>query len=119
MNSIGGHLLIGVDDDQNILGIDGDQKDFSEDKFERGFMDVLQAALEPFDPSIVNTSFHEIDGKVLFLVEVRKSKVVPVYVNMPIIHPDPQIFLRRGAASIALSPKEAVEFITRSKRAKV
>lgn len=119
MNSIGGHLLIGVDDDQNILGIDGDLKDFSEDKFERGFMDVLQAALEPFDPSIVNTSFHEIDGKVLFLVEVRKSKVVPVYVNMPIIHPDPQIFLRRGAASIALSPKEAVEFITRSKRAKV
>lgn len=115
LNTQGGFLVIGVEDSKNILGVEGDLSDFSEDLFERGFMEVARSALTPFDPTWIDTSFNKIDGKTVFLVKVKRSSTLkqqnPVYLHMPQVNKEPQLYRRIGAATPALTVKEAADFI--------
>lgn len=115
LNTQGGFLVIGVEDSKNILGVEEDLSDFSEDLFERGFMEVARSALTPFDPTWIDTSFNKIDGKTVFLVKVKRSSTLkqqnPVYLHMPQVNKEPQLYRRIGAATPALTVKEAADFI--------
>lgn len=115
LNTQGGFLIIGVEDDKNILGIEEDLSDFSEDLFERGFMEVARSSLKPFDPTWFDTSFNKIDGKTVFLVKVKRSSTLkqqnPVYLYMPQVNKEERLYRRIGASTPALSVKEATDFI--------
>lgn len=109
-NTTGGYLILGVQDDGHIIGVSEDLKSFSRDKYERAFLDVCQSALDPFQAAHISCCFVKIDGKDVFVVNVTRPKILPVYVKMPKINDGHELFVRRGAATVSLSAKEAIEF---------
>lgn len=112
LNTDGGNLYIGVDDNSNILGIDYDIKTLKK-RNEDGLILQLNQLLTNYlgktvfgfiDHSIITIS----DNRVLS-VEVKKSNK-PVYIH----NGKEKIFVIRAAASVqALDIEEATDYITR------
>jgi hypothetical protein len=112
MNSHGGTLVIGVEDDGNVLGIDKDLatvKGKSLDGFDLWLHKMLDDAIGiPEIANLVSVSFVDIEEKVLCRVDVKASDK-PIYV-VTSQHGD-VFYIRSGAASKRLSTKEAHEYI--------
>lgn len=78
MNTEGGTLLIGVDDNGSILGLD---KDFSilgkrqnKDGFHQAFVEITEDMFDPpLLPDDYKANFIELEGKLIYIVEVNKS----------------------------------------------
>lgn len=116
-NTTGGYLIIGVEDNKNIIGVENDLDNFSDDKYERCFLDICQTALEPFQAEKVTCNFVTIKNKKVFIVSVKRasSASIPVLVNMPKVKDTHGLYIRRGGATVALSTKETVEFMRQVK----
>jgi len=74
MNSNGGVLLIGVDDDGGILGLENDFKLYkNRDEFERTFTNLINTHLGKANIAYAKMRFCNIEDKVVSAVYVRKS----------------------------------------------
>lgn len=113
LNSEGGTLIIGVDDDKNILGLEEtDYKTFSKadkvDEWSKHLDNLIQNFIGNKMHAFINApEFIPIDGKTIVLIEVKPSPE-PVWLKNGNIE---EFYIRRTASAIQLSGKEAVEYI--------
>jgi hypothetical protein len=82
MNSEGGILLIGVDDNRKILGLDRDLAQLHEslDEFERTLTNAINTHLGRINRSYMNVEFEKVENKDVAVISVKKSPH-PVYVK--------------------------------------
>ena len=113
LNSEGGTLIIGTDDDKNILGLE--ETDFAsfpnpnkKDEWSKHLDNLLQNFFGNAIHSLLKMEFVEIDGKTVSLITVKKSPH-PVWIK------DEKkvevLFIRRTSSSISLQGHEAVDFV--------
>jgi len=108
MNTTGGTLLVGVEDDGNILGIEKD-KFSNEDKFLLHFKSLLkdQIGLE-FDP-LIDFEICKSNGKNVLIVDCKPS-------NKPVFLKDnngEKFYIRTNPASDLLEGSKLIEYINR------
>lgn len=110
MNTAGGAVIIGVDDDGHALGI---EKDFAglpkknidgwENSFNLAFSAMIGAEFRQF----AELFFHEIDGQTVCLVRVQPA-ATPVYVTLK---GKEEFYIRTGNSSQPLAVSKANRYI--------
>lgn len=78
MNTEGGTLIIGVDDEGRVLGLDDDFATLGRrknmDGFEQAFVSIVDNLFEsPLSPDNYRCRFEEYQGKLVYVVELEKS----------------------------------------------
>lgn len=110
MNADGGRLIIGIDDDKNILGLEKDislLKKQNEDGFQLKIGEIVSNYIGKEHAQLISTSFEDYDGKKVASVQVKKASE-PVYVeNKDTTH----FFIRTGNSTQQLNTKEATAYI--------
>lgn len=110
MNTAGGTLLVGIDDEGNILGLDADygvMKKPNPDGFELIFNNAFSKMIGAEFRQFVRLSFPEIEGKTICLIAVQPS-TSPVYFSN---QGKEQFYIRAGNASQPLSVSKATAYI--------
>ena len=105
LNSEGGNLLIGVDDDQNILGLDDDISTLKKqdiDGFELQLVEVIKKYIGKELSTHIKIKFPEINNKKICQITVSKSGK-PVFVNF---EGKEDFFIRSGCSSQPLGRGE-------------
>lgn len=98
LNTDGGTLLVGVDDDKGIVGIQHDFPFFrskNTDGWSRWLMDLIQSKIDAIATTYVKPRFVVISGKTIAQVDVKPS-VAPVFARDLNNH---QVFFIRGGSS--------------------
>ena len=107
-NTNGGHLLIGVTDNRDIVGLKNDYKILGKKQNADGFKLQLGNILNNYFGkdihSIIDAEILKINEFEICFVKVRKSSK-PVYVN------DDQFFIRGVASTEQLKSKKMIEYI--------
>jgi hypothetical protein len=111
LNTSGGVLLIGVDDDRTICGIQPDYDSLSKksrDGFQLHLQQILSQAMGVDRyPSHTSVEFHTVQGKDVCLVRVKQAPK-PIVIreqNQPIL------YVRAGGASRTLNVEEALRYV--------
>ena len=107
LNSDGGHLLIGVDDEGQITGIENELQKFhknSKDNYLKHFKNLMAKRIgEPYYP-FIDQKIIEIDKKTVFLVQCKASKK-PCYLD------DSEFYVRTNPATDKLTGPRLVDYI--------
>ena len=110
LNSEGGALLLGVDDDRNVIGLAHDYKLFgkkdSRDAYENFLTGLLLNNLGKDSAALISITFHELDGKDVCKVEAKKSPK-PVFVKD---NNGEHLYIRAGNSTRMPTTKEAIEY---------
>jgi len=111
LNSEGGQLIIGVEDNRNIYGLEKDYKALNggdRDKFENHLVQIIKTAVGVEFLKYIRFSFDSVDVKDICLITiVRASKLAYVkYKN------NEEFFVRTGNNTSPLSMKEAQDYIS-------
>lgn len=109
LNTDGGTLIIGVDDDGNILGLEKDFKTLSKqnkDGFELHLRQIIKKYLGENFEKYIKITFPKVDEKEICVVKILKSGR-PVFVQY---EGDEQFFVRNGNSSIPKSRREQSEY---------
>ena len=112
MNSNGGKLFIGVDDNGEVLGLDKDYetvKNNNKDGFLLQLDQVVNNYLGKENHHYISSNIIQIDGKDVCVVEVLNSGQ-PVYVKNK-ENGNQEFFVRASASSQPMDMKEANEYI--------
>ena len=106
LNSNGGTLLIGVQDDGSVFGLENDLKMLknSRDKFELTLRNLINDRIGVEFGGFVKTKFVEIEGKAICQVDVSPSPK-PAYLDKT------EFFIRSGNQTRSLSIPEAMEYM--------
>ncbi len=110
MNSRGGHLLIGVDDEGRILGIEADMQGLRKpnvDGWENAFNQAFNKMIGVEYRRLIDLEFYEEDAKTVCHVYARPS-------NRPIFlkeNNSEKFYVRAGNASQPLTFSQAVRYI--------
>lgn len=109
MNSEGGVLLIGVDNNKKILGLDKDlaQTKGNKDDFELHFTNIVNSYLGKINRPLINLKFSEIESKEVAVVAVKKSPR-PVYLKC---EGKTEFFIRSGNSNQPLDISEATDYV--------
>lgn len=110
-NKDGGTLLIGVDDEHNILGLDDDYnlanlKD--KDKFDEYLKNILRSRIKiekEYLARKIKVSFETLNDKDVCIIEVESG-------DKPMFTKDEKFFLRDGNNTIELKPSEVHKYIS-------
>jgi hypothetical protein len=110
LNSEGGALLLGVDDDRNVIGLAHDYKMFgkkdSRDAYENFLTGLLLNNLGKDSAALISITFHELDGKDVCKVEAKKSPK-PVFVKD---QSGEHLYIRAGNSTRQPTTKEAIDY---------
>ena len=109
LNSDGGTLIIGVDDNGNILGLEKDMKTLPKqniDGFELHLRQVIKKYLGENFEKYLKISFSKIDDKEVCVIKISKSGN-PVFITF---EGNESFFVRNGNASIPKNRKEQSEY---------
>lgn len=113
LNSKGGHLVIGLDNERKPLGLKEDYGTIqrpSSDGFENHFTQVFNAMIGPEFRHFVKLWFEDVDGKDICVVRVAPSNR-PVYLR---VNDSEHFFVRTGNITTTLKFSE-VESYARSR----
>ncbi len=105
LNSNGGNLLVGIDDDQNILGLEEDISTLKKqdiDGFELQLIEVIKKYIGKELSTHIKIRFPEVDNKKICQVTVSKSSK-PVFISF---EGKEDFFIRSGCSSQPLSREE-------------
>ncbi len=106
----GGTLLIGVDDNGKILGLEDDYKTMGQrptrDGYENWLTTLLLGEFGKDSSPLIRTTFHNIDGKDVCQL-VFKSSPRPVFVKDG---NNEHLYIRTGNSTRLLTSREAVEY---------
>ena len=110
LNTDGGNLLIGVDDDRNVIGLDNDYKLFgkrvSRDAYENFLTTLLLNNLGKDTSALISITIHELDGKDVAKVAVKPSPK-PLFVKD--VNGE-HLYIRAGNSTRLLSTREAIDY---------
>ncbi len=110
LNSEGGGLLLGVDDDRNVIGLAHDYKlsgkKDSRDAYEDFLTGLLLNNLGKDSATLIAITFHELDGKDVCRVEAKKSPK-PVFVKD---NNGEHLYIRAGNSTRQPTTKEAIDY---------
>ncbi|TVZ28774.1 putative DNA-binding protein [Gillisia sp. Hel_I_86] len=110
MNTEGGHLIIGVDDEGRILGLGQDYgalKKPGKDGFEQYVMQLVSVNLGTHFCPLAKVAFYQFEEKDICYVRIRKSQK-PVYLNLG---DRSHFFIRTGNGTRELDMPEALEYM--------
>jgi len=106
----GGTLLLGVDDDGNVLGLENDYKTMGKkpnrDGYENWLTTMLLGEFGKDASPLIGITFHEIDGKDVCQV-MSKPSPRPIFVKEGIAE---HLYIRAGNSTRLLTSREAVEY---------
>ena len=112
LNSSGGTLLIGVDDERKVVGLKGDYSLFKKSDSRGAFENWLTTQfVDQFGKPasrLYSVTFHVVAGEDICRIEVQPSPS-PVYVDEKGGKPA-QLYIRTGNASRALDTQEIIEY---------
>lgn len=106
MNTHGGILLIGVDDDSNILGIEADEFE-NDDKILLHFKNLLSQHIGLEFSNFINLIINQIDGKVVLVIECQRADRPAFLYNKNA----EDYYIRSGPASVKLSISKVIKYI--------
>ncbi|MDP2925309.1 MAG: ATP-binding protein [Nanoarchaeota archaeon] len=106
LNSEGGHLLIGVDDKGEIIGIEKDSFE-NNDRFNRHFTNLLKERIGNEYLPYINSELIIIEEKSVLKVECRKSDK-PVFLKCD---GNEEFYIRVGASSLQIIGSKMLEYI--------
>jgi hypothetical protein len=109
LNTRGGTLLVGVEDDGSVFGLEADLKltRNSRDEFEKLFSDLLDKAIGSQYAALVKRTFETLEGKILYVVQVQPAPRA-VYLEWK---GKRSFYIRSGTTTRELDPKETHEYI--------
>jgi hypothetical protein len=115
LNSEGGTLFIGVDDDGNILGLEntdfasfkGDNK---KDEFVKHFDNLIQNYFGNDMVHKFKVEFETIDSKTIALIHIKDKATAPVIITNPEKNNQEEFYVRRNASAIALTMYEMLNY---------
>ena len=115
LNSEGGTLFIGVDDDGNILGLEetdfasfrGDNK---KDEFVKNFDNLVQNYFGNDMVHKFKVEFETIEGKTIALIHIKDKATAPVIITNPEKNNLEEFYVRRNASAIALTMYEMLKY---------
>lgn len=110
LNSQGGHLIIGVDDQGQLVGIEHDYKTLNRkdpDGFHNHFTTTFKNMIGPEFRQFVQLTHHEVEDKQLAVVTVAPSPK-PVYLKDG---NEEEFFIRTGNSTTSLRLSEAASYI--------
>lgn len=109
LNSEGGTLVIGVDDDGNSLGLDRDYNTLpkkDKDGFELHLRQLVKKYLGESFEKYIKTSFPIIDDEEICIVKILRSSK-PVFINY---EGSEQFYVRNGNSSLPKNRREQSEY---------
>jgi hypothetical protein len=108
MNSNGGTLLIGVKDDQEILGLETDFNSFNKndkmDEFQKHLDNILERSFSSSCFSLLTINFPVINDKTVCKIIVKPAKKASYFEKT-------KFFIRRNASSKELLAAEMMDYI--------
>src|SRR3989338_7250635 len=111
LNSAGGSLVIGVDDHNQIYGLESDLASLTKqnhDGFENHFNNLFVSMIGPEFRQYVKLSFHYINNKSVVLVQVDQSHR-PAYLKT---EKGEDFFIRTGNATTSLKVSQVASYIS-------
>lgn len=111
MNSNGGDLIIGLDDNKVVLGLENDINTLrkkNEDGLMLHLISLISDSIGVEYNAYVHISFHKSDEKTLCLVNVNKT-MEPVFLKDGELR---EFYVRTGNSSKALNPLETYKYIS-------
>ena len=110
LNSEGGTLLIGVDDDANIVGVEPDGFE-NHDKIGQHIKNLINQHIGPeFSPNI-QCHVHGVDGRTVVMLVCEPAQA-PVFLTMG---KKEEFFIRSGPSSVRLSMSQMVKYLEQKK----
>jgi membrane protein YdbS with pleckstrin-like domain len=110
LNREGGYLIVGLNDNKEILGLEKDF-DYLKKKDKDGFEAFVIAKINQFIGKefvqYVNFRFEDIDNKIICSIKVEQSRV-PVFFKLKEAE---EFYIRTGNSTNSLSVREATEYI--------
>jgi hypothetical protein len=106
MNTHGGILLIGVDDDSNILGIEVDEF-ANEDKILLHFKNLLSQHIGLEFSNFINLIINQIEGKTILVIECERADRPAFLYNKN----SEDFYIRSGPASVQLSVSKVLKYV--------
>jgi hypothetical protein len=106
LNTDGGVLLVGVDDEGDILGIDADQFD-SEDKCLLHVKNLINQHIGAEYSKYLQTQIRNVQGKTLVAISCEKA-AEPVFL---MIGKNEEFHIRSGPSSIKLTPRQMLQHL--------
>jgi predicted HTH transcriptional regulator len=110
MNTAGGYLIIGINDEKKIIGLENDFNSLTKhnsDGFENRFGVAFNSYIGKEFRQYVSVSFQKYEGKEICIMKIKPSKK-PVYVKDGKTE---EFFLRTGNATNPMTMSEANEYI--------
>ena len=109
LNTAGGTLVIGVEDDGHILGLAQDLKAMqnSKDRFEQKLMSLVCDRIGAEFASFIKTRFEEIGGQTVYVVDVDRVPE-PAFMEGP---RGKEFYVRLGNTTRTLDPEETVRYV--------
>ena len=108
LNSSGGHLLIGVEDDGRVEGVEIDKFE-NDDKFLLHFWNLVKASMGQEVTPYVRSTLEKIDGRTVCHVRCMRS-TSPVFLRQNGF--GEEFFIRTGPSSTSLEIREALQYIS-------
>lgn len=112
LNSAGGYLLIGVDDDGQVLGLEPDLQTLRKptlDAFETSFNTAFNRMIGAEFREFLDVAFPELDRKTICVIRVQPC-TQPVFLSEK---GDEKFYIRAGNASQSLTISQANRYIQR------
>jgi len=106
MNTSGGILLIGVNDDGEILGIEADEFE-NEDKILLHFKNLLSQHIGLEFSNFINLIINKIDAKTILVIECERADRPAFLHNKN----EESFYIRSGPASVNLSISKVIKYI--------
>ena len=106
MNSDGGILLIGVDDDGKIVGIEADG--FSNnDKCRLHCKNLINTHIGPEFSRFIHLKIHQVEGKTIVVIECERVRK-PVFLT---VGKNEDFYIRSGPSSLKLSMSQMAKYL--------
>ncbi len=106
MNTHGGILLIGVDDDANILGIGEDEFE-NEDKILLHFKNLLSQHIGLEFSNLINLIINQIEDKTILVIECQRAERPTFLYNKN----TEEFYIRSGPSSVKLSISKVLKYV--------
>ena len=111
LNTEGGDLLIGADDDRKVLGIEHDRLE-TDDKFMRHLAQAVRNGLGDPAGTCIDPKTQIVEGKTVCLVSCQRSPE-PVYLRWKGMEKtaDGDLYVRTGPGTVRLGEEDAAQYV--------